>query len=150
MVKNAKRRENHGEGRTPLWAVWNQMLCRCMSPGHQAWRWYGARGISVCEEWRTFTTFRDWAQANGYRAGLTLDRVSSDGNYEPSNCQWITQAENSRKSRNTRWLVEAFGETRTIGQWLSDPRVPGLKESAIRMRLARGWNPERALTTPSH
>lgn len=147
--KQRARREFHGESQTPLWNVWNQMLCRCYSPTHQVRRFYGERGITVCPEWFRYIAFRDWALANGYHPGLTIDRISSDGNYEPGNCQWIPQPENARKCRNTVWWVEAFGETKTIGQWLGDPRVcPGLLESCVRMRLSRGWDAERALTTP--
>lgn len=148
-MKHVRKRENHGESKTPLWRVWNQMLRRCGSPTHQDYRFYGGRGIRVCEAWRSFTAFRDWSNANGYQPGLTLDREDSDGHYEPNNCQWITQAENARKCRNTHWLVEAFREAKTIGQWLADPRCPGLNESTIRMRLSRGWAAERAITTAS-
>lgn len=59
---------------------------------------YGGRGISVCEEWQSYQGFYNWAMTHGYADGLTIDRIDVDGNYEPSNCQWITMSENSRKA----------------------------------------------------
>jgi hypothetical protein len=150
MVKYAARRDRHGQAKTPLWRCWNAMLQRCYNRHCPTYRWYGARGILVCEDWRTFTAFRDWALASGYRAGLTIDREDGNGNYEPGNCRWVTKAENSRRSRNTRWFLTAFGETKTIGQWLQDRRCRrGLKEGAVRMRVRRGWDVEDALTKPT-
>ena len=63
-------------------------------------KYYGARGIRVCDEWKTGSKlFKEWALANGYKEDLTIDRINVDGNYEPSNCRWITQAEQNRNRR---------------------------------------------------
>jgi hypothetical protein len=79
------------------------MKQRCVNPNKQHYEHYGGRGITVCDEWREdFQTFYDWAMANGYSDDLTIDRIDNDGDYEPSNCQWITQAENTRKARNDK------------------------------------------------
>ena len=75
------------------------MRQRCRNPKHKAFRWYGARGIAVAPEWEDYTTFRDWAKAHGYSAGLTIDRIDPDQGYSPANCRWITKAENSRGAR---------------------------------------------------
>ena len=57
----------------------------------------------MCTEWKdNFQVFHDWAMANGYSEGLTIDRIDSSGNYEPSNCQWLTRSENSKKSWEDR------------------------------------------------
>jgi hypothetical protein len=74
------------------------MLNRCRNERVEKYRAYGARGISVCEDWREYPKFYEWAMANGYQNDLTIDRIDVDGNYEPSNCQWITQEENNRKA----------------------------------------------------
>ena len=64
---------------------------------------YGGRGIKVCDEWENdFQAFYNWAMSNGYRDDLTIDRIDNDGDYEPSNCQWITQAENTSKAIRNR------------------------------------------------
>lgn len=84
------------------------MRARCYNPRHHRWPWYGAKGVSVCDEWAEFGNFYDWAVTAGYVDGLTIDRIDSTGNYEPANCQWITRSENSRRARyKQRYGVEA-------------------------------------------
>jgi len=70
------------------------MRQRCQNPKSDAWKWYGAKGISVCPEWADYCTFREWALSSGYVDGLSIDRVDSSGDYEPTNCRWITTKEN--------------------------------------------------------
>lgn len=83
-----------------VYNIWRLMLYRCDNPKHISYKYYGGRGITVCDEWRqNFEAFHDWAISNGYRDDLTLDRINTDGNYEPSNCRWTTmkvQASNRR------------------------------------------------------
>jgi hypothetical protein len=86
-----------------LYNLWLQMLYRCDNPKHISYKYYGGRGITVCEEWRqSFEAFHDWALANGYSDSLTIDRIEPDGDYEPSNCRWATMKEqcHNRRPRN--------------------------------------------------
>lgn len=100
----AKHATKHGLYGTPEHKTWRSMLARCGSPGNHGWRWYGGRGIVVCEWWRTFENFlADMGPKPS--PGHTIDRINSDGNYESSNCRWATwdqQVANRRPRRSTK------------------------------------------------
>ena len=103
--RKGKRKPIHGEGNSRLYRIWKGMKSRCYCKGSTSYKWYGALGIQVCEEWQKYEPFRDWAHTNGYTDELTIERIDVYGNYEPSNCTWITRAEqnaNMRKSKTNR------------------------------------------------
>lgn len=91
----------NGKSHTRLWSIWHGMKQRCGDRNHDSFKYYGLRGISVCEEWvDSFLKFYEWSMANGYQDNLTLDRIDPNGNYTPANCRWVTwdvQARNKRK-----------------------------------------------------
>uniref|UniRef100_A0A6M3LHT2 Uncharacterized protein n=1 Tax=viral metagenome TaxID=1070528 RepID=A0A6M3LHT2_9ZZZZ len=95
IIENSKKRLIEH----PIINVWMGMKRRCYNPSRKDYKRYGGRGIIVCQEWLDYKTFEKWALANGYRKGLTIDRIDNDGDYEPSNCRFITRAENNLK----RW-----------------------------------------------
>jgi hypothetical protein len=83
--------------KNPLRNTWYGMRKRCYNPNCKGYKRYGGRGISVCNEWKSsFVAFREFALANGYKEGLSINRIDNDGNYEPSNCEFITNSENGR------------------------------------------------------
>jgi hypothetical protein len=88
-----------GSEHSRLWATWRSMIERCAPREGRNQHGYASRGIRVCAEWQKFENFRDWALANGYKVGLTIERRSADRNYEPRNCEWITLSENCRRAR---------------------------------------------------
>lgn len=134
-------------GEEKLRKVWRQMRRRCTITTDPKFQIYGARGITVCPEWHTYEAFRSWAIETGYADGLSIDRIDFDGNYEPSNCRWITMADQARNRRTNHWIT-AFGETKTLVEWSEDPRCQ-VSYAAVHLRIfRRKWDAERALTTP--
>ena len=98
--------KTHGMSNTKIFMVWQDMIARCTRKTHHAYKYYGKRGIKVCNEWiDNFMSFYNWAINNGYQKGLTIDRINNDGNYEPNNCRWTTmyvQCHNRRKKNGKR------------------------------------------------
>ena len=83
-----------------LYSVWYAMKNRVLNSSYKEYHNYGGRGISICDEWKNdFMSFYNWTKESGYEEGLTLDRTDNNGNYEPSNCRWVTQKVNSNNRR---------------------------------------------------
>ena len=118
MWYNQKGIENnnykHGYRKTKLYTVWVGIKNRCLNLKTENYKYYGDRGITICDEWLEFIPFRDWSLENGYKEGLTIDRKENDGNYEPSNCQWLSKKENIRKQKQTILTMEKANEIRTL------------------------------------
>ena len=95
VVANTK----HGDCGTRLYRIWKGFVSRCKNKSSTDFKWYGAKGVSVCEEWLKYENFKAWAIANGYDDSLTLDRIDPRGNYEPNNCRWATIAEQNKNKR---------------------------------------------------
>lgn len=123
------------------------MIGRCENPNHPKYYLYGKRGITVCKDWHDFWNFVKWSDGIGGRPdGYTIDRKDNNGNYEPSNCRWATQAEQSiNKSSNL--LIEYNGETKTLKEW-SD--ILDMNWDVLHNRLRKGWPVERAFTEKVH
>lgn len=99
-TRRPDRGPNHGGRSSALYSVWRGMRNRCHDPKAQNYRFYGARGITVCDEWRnSFPTFREWALANGFEPGLQLDRRDNEEGYSPDNCKWTIRLHNLRNRR---------------------------------------------------
>lgn len=99
----------HGDGscrrneQSRLFNCWRNMKQRCLNPKRRDYRWYGAKGVKVCQEWlNDFSEFKRWSLANGYDETLTLDREDESKHYEPANCRWIPFSENLERSRRKK------------------------------------------------
>jgi len=111
------------------------MKGRCYNPKTNGYKYYGGKGITVCEEWlNSSKAFYKWALNNGYESNLTIDRIENDGNYEPDNCRWATHKEQQNHKTNNVF-VEINGETKTASQWTEET---GISSSAIINRLGKG------------
>ena len=104
----SKRRTKHGFSMPSspyyrLYTVWRGIINRCTSPKHNKYIYYGGKGIQICPEWRNdVRQFVKWAESNGWKEGLEIDRIDSNGNYEPSNCRFISKSQNIRRSKTTK------------------------------------------------
>ena len=119
------------------------MIWRCYRKEHNSYKYYGDRGIKVCDEWQTFDPFYKWALSSGYDKNLTIDRIDVNGHYEPSNCRWATAKEQANNTRANH-LVTYNGETKTIAQWAESLEIT---QQALSDRLnSKNWTIEEALT----
>lgn len=120
---------------------------RCINPNNTNYKNYGARGIKVCKEWQGPTgidSFCRWALENGYEDNLTLDRINVDGDYEPSNCRWVSQKEQMNNTRVNHTL-SYNGKTQSVTKWADEMKVsPG----TLFKRIKLGWSDERVILTP--
>ena len=95
--------KTHGQKGTRLYTIWEHMKSRCNNKNNANFKFYGGKGIQVCNEWNnSFISFMNWATLNGYVEDLTIDRIDSSKNYEPSNCQWIPMIDNIKRSTRKR------------------------------------------------
>lgn len=121
--KTHPNRKTHGMTGTRLNRIWKRMKSRCTNEKLKDYPLYGGRGISVCDEWKnSFQAFYDWSMSHGYSDELTIDRIDVNGNYEPSNCRWITVKEQNNNRRNNR-LININGEIKTASQWIECTKI---------------------------
>lgn len=112
--KLIERNFKHGKTNTRLFRIWQHIKNRCKDKNN---KYYKGRGIKICQQWLDdFKCFYDWAITNGYQDNLTIDRIDVNGNYEPSNCRWITLKEQARNKRNNVY-VTYNNETHTLSEW---------------------------------
>lgn len=136
------RARKHGQYKSRLYKIWGDMLSRCRNPKSDGYYLYGAKGISVCDEWKDFQKFRDWAMANGYADNLSIDRKDGSKGYSPDNCRWATPQEQTDNRECCRY-IEYGGKRQTIKAWSKDT---GINYQTLRNRLNKGWSIEKALT----
>ena len=122
------------------YTIWAHMNRRCNNPNADNYLHYGARGITVCDEWLSYDNFYEWAHANGYEDALTLDRIDVNGNYEPSNCRWADIATQNRNKRNS---VKIGGKCA-----VDVAKEVGVSSTCIRDRLKSGYSSFEILNLP--
>ena len=136
----------HGLSRSKIYRIYHTMKNRCYKKSSKPYNDYGGRGKIICNEWLSdFESFQNWAISNGYEEGLTLERIDVNGNYEPSNCKWITQSEQCNNKRTTLYAT-IKGETKTLKEW---SLLSGIKYNTLHTRKrVYGWDDEDLLRKP--
>lgn len=135
VAESNRRRAKHGMYKTKVYHAWQTMRDRCSNPKNSRFHRYGGRGITVCERWQEFENF--YADMGDAPRGTSLDRIDTDGNYEPSNCRWATPKQQSNNT-STNTHVTHDGKTQTLAQWAAELGIP---YSRIVYRHTRGWQP---------
>jgi hypothetical protein len=122
--------------------IWSGMIGRCYNEAHVSWPYYGAKGIRVCERWKG--SFENFVSDIGYiPEGMTIDRIDSTGNYEPSNVRLATPREQNNNKSNVRWLTYR-GVTKHQKDWANEL---GITPQAMFWRVHAGWPLDRIFTT---
>lgn len=139
-----KNSTKHGCCKERIYTAWANMKNRCHNEKHPEYKYYGGKGVKVCEEWlHDFQSFHKWAMANGYAENLTIDRIDNNGNYTPSNCRWTTWKE-QQNNRSNNALITYKEETKTLAQWAE---TTGIAYYTLWQRInTLHWNTEEALT----
>jgi hypothetical protein len=142
--RNGEKCKTHGASKHRLYSTHRHMMQRCYNPDSSDYKFWGARGISVCEDWHNVNTFIKWSEENGYNNNLTIERIDVDKNYMPSNCTWIEnklQAKNTRRQR----MLTYKGETLDVSDF---SRKYKLNRSTVMSRLNLGWDCHSIVTIP--
>jgi hypothetical protein len=123
--------------------TWVNIHQRCENPKQPAYKWYGAKGVKVCERWGKFENFL--ADMGLKIPGITIDRIDSYGDYSPANCRWLSNVDQQR-NRRRHVLMTYLGETLQAAEWA---RRLNIHQSTLLKRIKAGWSVEKALSTPS-
>lgn len=147
LEKAIASKYKHGMHKTRLYRIWQGIRDRCENGRKEKHRHYFGRGIVVCDEWQDFASFAEWSESSGYSDRLEIDRIDNDGNYEPTNCRWVTRRQQCNNRRITKY-VTAFGETKPLADWSRDIRCK-VSYNVLNARIRLGvMTPEEAIETP--
>lgn len=140
------RRRIHGQCKSRLYNIWENMKHRCLNSKASNYNNYGGRGITICNEWcDSYETFSKWALNNGYDDSLFIDRIDNNKGYCPDNCRWATRLMQNRNQRSNHRITYQ-NETHTLSEWAE---IKGLSRSCLDTRInRRHWSIEDALNTP--
>lgn len=123
-AERVAKNHTHKQSHTKLHNTWLGMKSRCYNKNNDRYEQWGGRGITVCDEWKNdFVSFYKWSLENGYSEELTIDRIDNDGNYEPNNCRWTNQKQQSR-NRRTNINITIGNSTKTLTEWCEIFNLP--------------------------
>lgn len=133
-VVTSERKSTHRKSNSRIYNIWRTMKARCNRETCDRYKWYGGRGVLVCNEWNDFSVFNDWAILNGYDDNLSIDRIDLNTGYYPENCRWVN-AKVQANNRKNNHLITYYNETHTISEW-SD--ITKINYNVLRSRVRRG------------
>jgi len=123
----------------PEYRVWAGMWTRCTNEKESCFKYYGGRGIKVCDRWKSFENF--YLDMGPRPEGFEIDRRNNDGNYEPENCRWVSKKQNAQNKSNNHF-IEYNGEIKTLSEWAT---ITGIIYPTILYRLKLKWTVAQAL-----
>lgn len=136
----SKKKPRHGLRYHPLYGRWIGIHQRCYDKNHVRYKFYGGKGITVCERWHSFPNFLE--DMGMPEKGMSIERIDTNRGYSPDNCKWASSYEQMRNTSRTR-IIEFNGERKCVVDWALSV---GIDESSMRERLSK-WPLEKALTT---
>lgn len=140
----AKRNSKHGMSKSRIYEIWMGVIKRCTNQNCMGYKYYGGRGIKVCDRWMSFINFYN-DTINGYSDELSLDRFpNTNGDYEPTNFRWATYEQQANNKTDTH-LIEHNGKALTVSQWAKEVGVPYRR---LLGRISKGWDIGVALSLP--
>ena len=131
--------------RKRLKSIYNGMRLRCYNENNVNYKYYGGKGVTICDEWLlSFENFFDWAINNGYNENLTIDRIDSEKEYSPDNCKWSTKKEQAY-NRSISVKLTLNGRTMYMTEWAEELEID---KKILSWRYNNGWSDEEILTRP--
>lgn len=140
-MKGCKKCRFHHSSRTRLYRIWQGIKSRCFNKKYKLYESYGARGITMCDNWHDFTNFQKLALNQGYKDNLSIERINVNGNYSPENCKWATNQEQQNNKRKTRRYT-INGVTHSLAEWCL---IYKQNFMTVSLRIKRGMIVENAL-----
>ena len=135
LRKQILNHTTHNLSHSKIYNVYYGMKKRCYSLNNASYKRYGGRGIKICDEWlNDFMNFYNWSMENEYEKELQIDRINNNGNYEPTNCRWVTPSINSNNRSNNIGIV-IDGKTHNLYEW---EKISGVRYQTIKNRFLRG------------
>lgn len=147
-AKFESHNKKHGLTKTDIHNKWISMRQRCNDKNHKSYSRYGAIGINVCEEWNnSFEEFAKWSFKNGYKDGLSLDRIDNNQGYYPDNCRWV-EWKKQCNNRSSNILIEYNGEIKTLKEW---QEILNFDYNLVNERISvYGYSFKDAISLPKH
>ena len=135
-----------------LHSIYRGMHTRCFDSSCKSYKYYGAKGITICDEWinkekignttKGWIAFKEWALSHGYKEGLSIDRIDSNKNYSPGNCRWVTPKEQANNNSHNH-CITYMGKTQSLAKWCDELHLP---YNMVKFRInRRHWPIEKAL-----